>query len=94
MESDYLRSLKNRGAILGGECWVDPEANTLGNIAAGNATFSFDFTPAYPSERVTFNSHITNDYLTEFIFDVSDVDNASNVTDEQSDDDTTNTEED
>ena len=92
--NDYLRSLKNRGAILGGECWVDPEANTLGNIAAGNATFSFDFTPAYPSERVTFNSHITNDYLTEFIFDVSDVDNASNVTDEQSDDDTTNTEED
>tara|TARA_B100000459_G_C8598314_1_gene210848 strand:+ start:149 stop:1414 length:1266 start_codon:yes stop_codon:yes gene_type:complete len=90
--NQYLRSLKARGAIIGGECWVDPEANTLSSIAAGNATFNFDFTPAYPSERVTFNSLITNDYLTEFVFDISDVDNTSNITDEQSDDDTTNTE--
>lgn len=88
--NEYLRSLKARGAILGGSCWVDPEQNSIANIAAGNATFNFDFTPAYPSERVTFNSVITNDYLTEFIFDISDVDNASNVTDDQSDDDTTN----
>ena len=90
--NQYLRSLKARGAIIGGECWVDPVANQLSNIANGNATFSFDFTPAYPSERVTFNSHITNDYLTEFIFDISDVDNASNITDDQEDDDTTDTE--
>ena len=90
--NQYLRSLKARGAIIGGECWVDPEANTLANIAAGNATFSFDFSPAYPSERVTFNSVITNDYLTEFIFDIADVNNVSNTTDDQADDDTTDTE--
>lgn len=90
--NEYLRSLKARGAIIGGECWVDPEVNTVANIAAGNATFNFDFTPCYPSERVTFNSVITNDYLEEFLFETSDVDNESNVTEEQGDDDTTNTE--
>ena len=90
--NQYLRSLKARGAIVGGECWVDPEQTGIGNIANGNAVFSFDFTPCYPSERVTFNSHITNDYLTEFIFDISDVDNASDVTDDSEDDDTSNTE--
>lgn len=65
--NEYLRSLKARGAILGGECWVDPEANTPSNIADGRVTFDFDFTPCYPAERVTFRSVLTNGYLTELI---------------------------
>lgn len=65
--NEYLRSLKARGAILGGECWVDPEANTPGNIADGRVTFDFDFTPCYPAERVTSRSVLTNGYLTELI---------------------------
>ena len=64
--NEYLRSLTARGAILGGECWVDPEANTESTIAAGQAVFDFDFTPCTPAERVTFRSVLTNGYLKNF----------------------------
>jgi phage tail sheath protein FI len=65
--NEYLRSLKARGAILGGSCWIDPEANGPGNIANGQVTFDFDFTPCYPAERVSFRSVLTNGYLTELL---------------------------
>lgn len=59
----YLRQLETRGAILGGTAWVDPEFNTPADISNGNATFSYDFTPPYPAERVTFRSHLVTDYI-------------------------------
>lgn len=65
--NEYLRSLQARGAILGGQCWIDPEANGPGDIANGQVTFDFDFTPCYPAERVTFRSVLTNGYLTELL---------------------------
>jgi phage tail sheath protein FI len=65
--NEYLRSLKARGAILGGEAWIDPDANGPGDIADGRVTFDFDFTPCYPAERVTFRSVLTNGYLTELL---------------------------
>jgi phage tail sheath protein FI len=61
----YLRSLKARGAILGGDVWVDPELNTPTDIANGNVTFDFEFTPPYPAERVTFRSHLVNTYVVD-----------------------------
>jgi phage tail sheath protein FI len=61
----YLRVLVGLGAILGGECWIDPALNTPAQITAGNVTFDFDFTPPYPAERLTFRSHITDKYLKE-----------------------------
>lgn len=61
----YLRSLWKRGAIIGpGDCWVDPEKNTNDQITQGHVTFSYDFTPIYPAERVTFESSLTDKYLT------------------------------
>lgn len=65
--NEYLRSLQSRGAILGGSCWIDPDANGPGDIADGRVTFDFDFTPCYPAERVTFRSVLTNGYLTELL---------------------------
>jgi hypothetical protein len=59
----YMRQLKARGAILGGECWVDPAKNTDADIQAGHVTFSYDFTPPTPAERVTFESSIVADYV-------------------------------
>jgi phage tail sheath protein FI len=59
----YLRQLQARGAILGGRCWVDPSKNTDADIQAGHATFSYDFTPPTPAERVTFESSIVSDYV-------------------------------
>jgi phage tail sheath protein FI len=62
---EYLRSLKARGAILGGDVWVDPELNTPVNISNGQVFFDFDFTPPYPAERVTFRSHLVNSYVVD-----------------------------
>ena len=63
----FLRELVGLGAIHGGRCWADPELNTAETIAAGKVTFSFDFTPVGPAERVTFQSILTNDYLEDVI---------------------------
>ena len=63
----YLRQLVSDGAILGGRCWADPDLNTPASIAEGRIYFDFDFTPAYPAERITFRSAITGEYA-ETIF--------------------------
>jgi hypothetical protein len=61
----FIASLVAQGAILGGSCWADPDLNTAASIANGQVWFNFDFTPVYPAERVTFRSHLTNEYITE-----------------------------
>ncbi len=61
----YLRSLKARGAILGGDVWIDPELNTPASIASGRVYLDYDFTPPYPAERVSFRQHLVNKYITE-----------------------------
>jgi len=61
----YLRNLKAKGAILGGECWANEELNTADQIAAGDVYFDFDFTPPYPAEHITFRSHLVDDYIKE-----------------------------
>ena len=65
--NSYLAHLKALGAILGGQCYPDPELNTPANIAQGKVYFDFDFTPPYPAERVVFRSHLINDYIKELI---------------------------
>jgi phage tail sheath protein FI len=52
-------------AILGGDCWADPDLNTPDQIAQGKVYFDFDFTPPFPAEHVTFRSHLVNDYVKE-----------------------------
>lgn len=61
----YLRHLVSIGAILGGQCWADPDLNSADQIAQGKVYFDFDFTPAYPAEHITFRSHLVNDYISE-----------------------------
>lgn len=61
----YLASLKAQGAILGGFCWADADLNTPANITQGMVYFNFDFTPPYPAEHITFQSHLVNDYIAE-----------------------------
>lgn len=63
----YLRHLTSIGAIIGGQCWADPDLNTPENIAAGRVYFNVEFTPPYPAERVTFRSQLVNDYLEEIV---------------------------
>ena len=60
--NNYLRYLKNIGAIIGGTAFADPELNTPDQIAQGKVTFEFDFTPPYPAEHIIFKSRMTDDY--------------------------------
>ena len=64
----FLDDLKAQGAILGGRCWPTAGRNTRQKVQSGQACFSFEFTPAYPAERVTFVSQIVDNYIEE-IFD-------------------------
>jgi phage tail sheath protein FI len=65
--NQYLRSLLNQGAILGGKCWPDPHLNSAANLADGKVYFNFDFAPPYPAERLTFRAQINNNYLNEIL---------------------------
>lgn len=60
----YLRSLQERGAILGGDAWFDPAQNTAAEIKQGRVKISYHLTPCYPAERVTFVASITDEYIT------------------------------
>lgn len=61
--NSYLRYLTNIGAILGGQCWADPDLNTADVIKSGKVYFDFDFTPVYPAEHIVFRSHLVDDYI-------------------------------
>ena len=61
--NEYLRYLKNIGAILGGQCWADPQLNSALVIKSGKVYFDFDFTPVYPAEHIIFRSHLVDDYI-------------------------------
>jgi len=63
----YLDQLKSLGAILGGECWADPDLNSPTALAAGEVYFDFDFTPPAPAQKVSFRSHMVDDYFEEVV---------------------------
>lgn len=63
----YLRELTALGAILGGDCYPDPDLNSPASITQGRVWFNVRFTPPYPAEHVIFRSQIVNDYLEELV---------------------------
>ena len=65
--NNYIRSLVQKGALLGGKCWADPEMNTPDQLEAGRVYFDVEFTPPTPAERITFRSHLVNDYFSEVV---------------------------
>ena len=69
--ASYLRSLEARGAILGSDVYIDPDANTATDVANGQITIDFEFTPVYPAERVRFRSILTNNYIESILTDTN-----------------------
>lgn len=61
----FLRNLKAQGAIIDGDCWLDPDLNSPDQVAQGHVYWDFDFSATYPAERLTFRSQLTDKYLTE-----------------------------
>ncbi|EKN00980.1 MULTISPECIES: phage tail sheath subtilisin-like domain-containing protein [unclassified Acidocella] len=60
--NNFMRTLISLGAVLGGSFWLDPDENSNAQIAAGQIKFDYDQTVPSPAERVTFTSHLTDDY--------------------------------
>ena len=61
----FIRSLKAKGALVGGLCYPDGEKNTSEAIANGEAYFNIEFTPVYPASSITFSVQLTKKYLAE-----------------------------
>jgi phage tail sheath protein FI len=59
----FLRKLVGDGAILDGKCWFDPAENLVTEMANGHYTFSRDFMPPTPGERITHKTRININYL-------------------------------
>lgn len=61
----FMRKLKADGAIIDGKVWYDPADNEATELAAGHVTFTYDFMPPTPAERVTYKSIVNIDYLNQ-----------------------------
>ena len=54
----FLNTLISRGALVDGRCTYDKNKNPPVEVALGHITFSIDFMPVLPAERITFESFI------------------------------------
>lgn len=67
----YLDALKARGAILGGECWIDREINSVTDLMAGELFVDFDLEPPAPLEHLVFRVHRNSGYYEELLTSVT-----------------------
>ncbi|UWQ00859.1 phage tail sheath subtilisin-like domain-containing protein [Aliiroseovarius crassostreae] len=63
----FGQNLINQGALLGFNCWLDPELNTEATLKAGKLYLDFDFEPPAPLEHLVFHAHRNGDYYNELI---------------------------
>ena len=61
-----MRSLTTNGYLLGGECWLDPDANDKDDLKSGKLAIDYNYTPVPPAENITFKQRITDSYLMDF----------------------------
>jgi phage tail sheath protein FI len=67
----YLRLLRSRGALIGGECWIDKNVNTPATFAAGELTVDFDLEPPACLEHLQFRARRNPKYYNDFIEEFS-----------------------
>lgn len=67
----FGQQLINSGALLGFNCWLDPELNTETVLKSGKLYLDFDFEPPAPLEHLVFRAHRNGDYYDELISSVS-----------------------
>ena len=63
----FGQNLVNQGALLGFNCWFDPELNTEANLMAGKLYLDFDFEPPAPLEHLVFRAHRNGDYYDDLV---------------------------
>ena len=62
---NYINTLIQKGALLGGTVWIDMEENTPENLQSGHLTVDFDIEPPAPMERLTFRAYRNSGYYQE-----------------------------
>jgi len=60
--NNYIRHLVKIGALLGGQCWPDPDLNTPDQFEQGRVYFKYDFTAPAPAEQIQLTSINVSDY--------------------------------
>lgn len=63
----YISELLQKGALLGGSCAPSKDMNSAANLANGHVYFDLEFTPTYPTERLTFRSCLVQSNLEEVL---------------------------
>ncbi|MGH7949230.1 MAG: phage tail sheath family protein [Candidatus Binataceae bacterium] len=61
--NSFVRTLIQRGALVGGSASFDPAKNPPSEISAGHLVFDVDVMPPPPAERITFNVFIDTELL-------------------------------
>ncbi|MDA8051036.1 MAG: phage tail sheath subtilisin-like domain-containing protein [Rhodospirillales bacterium] len=54
----FLRTLVQRGALIGGVCTYNPAENTAVQLAAGQLTFDISLMPPPPAQTINFNVYV------------------------------------
>lgn len=63
----YLTLLKTRGALIGGQCWIDSNLNTPATFAGGQLTVNFDLEPPACLEHLIFQASRNTSYYQGFV---------------------------
>jgi len=63
----YLRLLRARGALIGGQCWIDPTLNTPATFANGELSVDFDLEPPACLEHLQFRARRNPTYYNDFV---------------------------
>lgn len=58
MVNQYYNKLVAEGKIVAGQCFFDKAKNPITELAQGHVTFSNEWTPAVPMQRMTFDHKI------------------------------------
>jgi phage tail sheath protein FI len=61
--NSFIRTLIQRGALVGGSATYDPAENPPSQLAAGQLVFDIDVMPPPPAERISFNVTIDTNLL-------------------------------
>jgi len=59
----FLRTLIQRGALIGGTCSYNPAENTAAQLAAGQLTFDISLMPPPPAQTIQFNVFVNTALL-------------------------------
>lgn len=64
---NFMRDLKNQGAIINFEVYADRELNTASQLEQGRVYWNIRFTDVPPAENPQFRVEVTNQWITEVL---------------------------